>query len=181
MSHPTDLEQRLRAAVREVPDFPQPGIRFKDITPLLLNPALVNQAAQALAAPFLGQGITKVVGIESRGFIFGPLMAQHLGAGFVIVRKAGKLPPDVMGVSYDLEYGSATLEISRHVLAPSDRLLIHDDLLATGGTASAAAQLAHQQQAQVLGFSFLIGLEYLAGRQRLQALGPVVHTLLAYA
>lgn len=176
-----DLRAQLRAAIREVPDFPKPGIRFKDITPLLLDPALVSAAAAELAAPFAQAGITRVVGIESRGFLWGPLIAQQLRCGFVIVRKQGKLPPSTHAVSYDLEYGSATLEIHQTALGPADRVLIHDDLLATGGTAAAAAQLAQRIGAQVAGFAFVIELAFLRGRAALQPAGGRVHALLDYA
>lgn len=173
MSHATSIQQRLRAAIREVPDFPQPGINFKDITPLLLDPHLMRDAAQALAEPFRNQHITRVLGIESRGFLLGPLIAQALDCGFVIVRKAGKLPPETTEVSYDLEYGSATLEIHRDALRPTDRVLIHDDLLATGGTAAAAAQLTRSLGAHVAGFCFLVDLTFLPGHTNLAPLAPV--------
>lgn len=175
------LTDRLEAAIREVPDFPKPGIRFKDISPVLLDPALVAEVALALATPFVGSGVTRVVGIESRGFLWGPLIAQQLDCGFVIVRKKGKLPPDTHEVSYDLEYGSATLEIHRQALGATDRVLIHDDLLATGGTAAAAASLAQRIGAQVVGYTFLIELAFLNGRSALGRHGGTPHALLSYA
>lgn len=174
------ITQRLRAAIREVPDFPQPGINFKDITPLLLDPVLMRETAAALAQPFRSQGITRVLGIESRGFLLGPMIAQELGCGFVIVRKAGKLPPETTEVRYDLEYGSATLEIHKEAFCPTDRVLIHDDLLATGGTAAAAAKLTQSLGAQVAGFCFLVDLAFLPGRGNLQAIAPV-EALVEYA
>ncbi len=180
-SYMSVLPDRLRAAIREVPGFPKPGINFKDISPLLLDPALVFAAGAALAEPFRQAGITRVVGIESRGFLWGPLIAQQLDCGFVIVRKKGKLPPDTHAVSYDLEYGSATLEIHQTALGPTDRVLVHDDLLATGGTAAAAASLAQRIGAQVVGYSFLIELEFLGGRSALQPHGGSVHALLGYS
>ena len=175
-----ELARRLASAIHAVPDFPKPGILFRDITPLLLNPELVAETARALAEPFVTHGITRVVGIESRGFLWGPMIAQALGCGFVIVRKQGKLPPDTEEVSYDLEYGSAVLEISQHALGTNDHVLIHDDLLATGGTAAAAAELAERIGATVAGYTFLIELGALGGRAALARSAREVHALLNY-
>jgi adenine phosphoribosyltransferase len=175
------LSERLNNAIRVVEDFPKPGISFKDITPVLLDPALVADSARAIAHHFANRGITKVIGIESRGFLLGPLVAQHLNAGFVIVRKKGKLPASTVEVTYDLEYGSATIEMHRDALLPHDRVLIHDDLLATGGTAAAAARLARaQHEVDIVGFSFLVELGFLGGGAVLSPLAPEIHALMRY-
>ena len=158
---------RLRAAVRDVPDFPQPGILFKDITPILGDAELFRLATDAMAAPWADQGITQVVAIESRGFILGGPIAQRLGAGFVPVRKPGKLPYRRQRVDYALEYGTDALEIHADACAGAGRVLIVDDVLATGGTASAAGRLVEQLGAEVIGFAFLIELEALGGGARL--------------
>ncbi len=167
----------LRRAVRTIPDFPAPGIQFKDFTPLLADPALVRQAVEALAAPFAGfarAGVTKVVGIESRGFILGGLLAHRLEAGFVPVRKQGKLPYETARQSYALEYGTDAVELHTDALAPGDRVLIHDDVIATGGTAHATYRLVRsREQVEVVGFSFLMELEALGGRARLGTDAPV--------
>lgn len=176
-----ELESLLKSRIREVPDFPIKGVNFKDISPLFLDPDLIQQAAEALAAPWQGKGITRVVGIESRGFLFGPQIATALGAGFVIVRKAGKLPPETSSISYSLEYGNATIEMVKGSVGNGDSVLIHDDLLATGGTATASAMLVKQLGAHVAGFSFLIDLAFLGGRQVLAHHGPAVHAIIHYS
>ncbi|MEM6337289.1 MAG: adenine phosphoribosyltransferase [Bacteroidota bacterium] len=157
----------LAAAVRTIPDFPSPGIQFKDITPILADPALLQRSVEALVKPYFDQGITKVIGIESRGFIFGAMMAERLRAGFVPVRKAGKLPAETIAESYDLEYGSATIELHVDAIQPGEKVLIHDDVIATGGTAEAAARLVERSSGTVAGFSFLVELSFLDGRSRL--------------
>lgn len=159
--------QELVRAVRNVPDFPKPGIQFKDITPILSDPHLLRQAVDVLVQPYRDQGITKVVGIESRGFILGGLLARELDAGFVPVRKRGKLPYETLAVEYDLEYGTDWIEMHVDALAPGDRVLIHDDVIATGGTAAAAAQLSSREGVTVVGFAFLIELGFLGGRRML--------------
>lgn len=172
------LETELRRTIREIPDFPQKGVVFKDITPIFLRPRLVERCVEELARQFRVRDVSKVVGIESRGFLLGPMIAQQLGAGFAIVRKKGKLPEIAASISYELEYGSATIEMAKDAVQPGDRVLIHDDLLATGGTAAAAAQLVKQIGAQVVGFSFLIVLEELGGRKALEPFEvPIVHLL----
>ncbi len=172
------LTDRLDAAIRVVPDFPKPGISFKDITPIMLDNSLVSDLVQALADPFREAGVTKVVGIESRGFLLGPMIAQELGAGFVMVRKKGKLPAKTTAVTYDLEYGSATIEVHHDAIKSEDKLLIHDDLLATGGTAAAAASLAQEYGAHLSGFAFIVTLDFLPGRQKLAQFDvPLVSTL----
>lgn len=172
------LESELRHTIREIPDFPQPGVIFKDITPVFLRPRLVERCVEELSRHFRVRDVNKVVGIESRGFLLGPMIAQQLGAGFAIVRKKGKLPEIAASISYELEYGSATIEMAKDAIQPGDRVLIHDDLLATGGTAAAAAQLVKQIGAEVVGFAFLIVLEELGGRKALEPFAaPIVHLL----
>jgi adenine phosphoribosyltransferase len=174
------LSDRLEAAVRNVPDFPKPGIQFKDITPIFYDPALVQDAVQALAEPYRQAGITRVIGIESRGFLLGVLLAQELDCGFVLVRKQGKLPADTTAVSYALEYGEATIEVHTDAIRAGDVVLIHDDLLATGGTAAAAAELVQRCGAQVAGACFVIQLEFLAGAAKLAPQVPRIDALLRY-
>lgn len=164
--------QELLNAIRTVPDFPSPGIQFKDITPILADPTLLRQALDLLSGPYRDSGITSVVGIESRGFIFGAMLADELGAGFIPVRKRGKLPALTLSESYDLEYGTDTIEMHADALGSNDRVLIHDDVIATGGTAEAAAKLVKKTGAELSGFSFLIELQALRGARRL---GPHAH------
>jgi adenine phosphoribosyltransferase len=154
----------LRRAVRDVPDFPKPGIVFKDITPLLSDAALFRQATDALASPFVDDGVTHVVAVESRGFIFGGPVADRLGAGFIPVRKAGKLPWRSERVEYALEYGSGILEMHGDAFDHGARVLVVDDVLATGGTAAATCALAERLGAELVGCSFLIELSFLNGR-----------------
>jgi len=180
LSHMDTLTQELKKVIRSIPDFPIPGILFRDISPIFLQPELLRRCADALANPWRDQGVTKVIGIDSRGFLFGPQMAEKLEAGFVMVRKKGKLPPETISVSYDLEYGSATLEAVKEAIQPGDRVVIHDDLLATGGTAAAAAQLAQELGGTVVGFSFIVNLTGLPGGAKLAELGTSVHSLLEY-
>ncbi|MCF7838013.1 MAG: adenine phosphoribosyltransferase [Candidatus Marinimicrobia bacterium] len=157
----------LQAAIRDVPDFPIPGIVFKDITPILAQPDLFRQACQLFVDAFAPQRIEAVVGIEARGFIFGGAVAHLLGTGFIPVRKQGKLPWKTRAAAYALEYGTATLEIHEDALAPRQRVLILDDLLATGGTAAAVAGLVSELGAQVVACAFLIELTFLKGREKL--------------
>ncbi len=157
----------LRAAIREIPDYPKPGILFKDITPLLADGKLFRAACESLAAPFASLGITHVVAIESRGFLFGGPVAVALGAGLVPVRKEGKLPHATSRLEYALEYGSDALEIHTDALAHDSRVLIVDDVLATGGTAAATSSLVRRLGANVIGSTFLIELAFLDGRGRL--------------
>jgi len=157
----------LRAQLRTVPDFPKPGILFKDITPLLADPRAFHMTLDLLAHPHIGEHIDVVVGVESRGFIFGGALAARLNASFVPVRKRGKLPAATDRVSYALEYGEAELEMHQGSIRPGARVLVVDDLLATGGTAGAAAELAQKQGAVVSGFAFVVELDFLGGRARL--------------
>jgi adenine phosphoribosyltransferase len=163
-----DVGALVAAAIRDVPDFPKPGIVFKDITPVLLDASLFRQATDAMAAPFAGEAISHVVAIESRGFILGAPVAQSLGAAFVPFRKPGKLPYLVERVEYALEYGVDALECHRDALKGGQRVLIVDDVLATGGTAAAACALAESLGATVQGCSFLVELSFLAGRRKLR-------------
>jgi adenine phosphoribosyltransferase len=165
--------------VRAVPDFPKPGVVFRDITPLLADAGGFARCIDALAEPWLGQGVQAVCGIESRGFIFGAALAQKLNAGFVPLRKPGKLPPPVTGVDYQLEYGSDRLEARDDALKPGERTLIVDDVLATGGTLLAARALVEQLGARLAGAVVLIELDALGGRQRWHGAAPL-HSLLHY-
>lgn len=174
------LAERLQNAVREVPNFPIEGVSFKDITPIFLDPSLLRDAAEALTESWRGKTVHKVLGIDSRGFLFGTQIAAGLDAGFVLVRKKGKLPPPTVSLSYALEYGDATIEMTSHSIQPGDKVIIHDDLLATGGTATAAAELAQQLGAEVIGFSFMIELSFLNGREKLQTIAPIIDSLLIY-
>ena len=169
---------RLKAMIRDIPDFPKPGVLFKDITPLVKNPATLRLAVHQLLHPFLGERLTAVVGMEARGFIFGSLVAWELGVGFVPLRKPGKLPYDVQSTSYTLEYGEASLEVHVDALDSSDRVLMIDDVLATGGTAAASCRLIEKLGAEIVGCAFVIELNALHGRQQL--LNHRVHTLLNY-
>ena len=167
---------QLKAMIRNIPDFPRPGIQFKDITPLVKDPATLRLTIHQLLHPFLGEHLTAVAGMEARGFIFGSLLAWELGVGFVPLRKPGKLPYSVQSISYDLEYGAAQLEVHIDALTPEDRVLLVDDLLATGGTAAASCQLIESLGAEVAGCAFVIELDELKGRERLASYR--VHSLL---
>ena len=157
----------LKRLVRDVPDFPKPGILFRDVTPLLLEPRALRAAVDAIAAPFRDAGIQRVLGVESRGFIFGAPVALALGAGFALVRKAGKLPYQTYAASYALEYGEDHVEMHVDAVARGQRVLIVDDLIATGGTAAAAVKLARMAGGEVIGASFLIELAALGGSKAL--------------
>ena len=169
---PNSLD-RLRTAIRDVPDFPQPGIVFKDITPVLADPGLLDLAINGMVNAINGQKVDKVVGIDARGFIFGSLVAQKLGAGFIPARKKGKLPYKTRGLDYALEYGTASLEMHEDAIAPGERVLLADDLLATGGTAGAALKLIEQAKGNLIGSVFFIELEFLRGREKLAGCGDV--------
>ena len=158
---------RLRNKIRDIVDFPKPGIIFKDITPLIADPATLRLSVHQLIHPFLGRDINAVAGMEARGFVFGSLVAWELGLPFIPLRKPGKLPYNVQSVSYDLEYGSATLEAHVDAFSPNDRVLVIDDLLATGGTAMASCELIEKLGAKVEACAFVVELDFLEGRERL--------------
>lgn len=171
------LRLELQRTIRDVPDFPKAGIVFKDITPVLMNSDLFGRTLDALAAPWKTQRVDAVVAIESRGFLFGAPLAERLDASLVLVRKAGKLPYTTIREGYALEYGEATLELHTDALREGQRVLIVDDLLATGGTADAASKLCGRQGAVVAGFQFVIELGFLEGAKRL---GPTAQALVRY-
>ena len=170
--------EQLRAIIRDIPDFPKPGILFRDITPLLADTERLPIAVRALVEPFRAAGITAVAGMEARGFIFGGLVADKLGVGFIPLRKPGKLPFETISETYELEYGMASLEAHADALDADDRVLVIDDLIATGGTAVAACRLVERLGASVAGLAFVIELDALNGRE---LLGDYhVHSLLHY-
>lgn len=169
--------EKLKPYIRALPDYPKPGVLFRDVTPLLLSPDALAAAVRALAAPFAGAGIARVLGAEARGFLFGVPVAQALGAGFVPLRKPGKLPFPTHSAEYALEYGRDKLEMHRDAVDSGARVLLVDDLLATGGTAAAALQLARAAGAEIIGAAFLIELEALQGRAKLNC---PVHSVLQY-
>ena len=171
-------ELDLRAFVRDVPDFPRPGILFRDVTPLLADAGALREAIRRLAEPFRAARVERVVGVESRGFILGAPVALELGAGLAIARKPGKLPRRTVGVSYALEYGMDRLEMHADAIEPEQRVLVVDDLIATGGTAAATLRLARSAGADVVGCAFLIELVALGGRAQLDA--KRVHAVLPY-
>lgn len=168
----------LKDKIREIPDFPTEGILFYDVTTLLKDPEGLREVMDALVGRYQDQGIAKVLGIESRGFIFAPTLAYQLDAGFVPVRKKGKLPAETFEASYDLEYGTDTLEIHRDAVEPGERILIVDDLIATGGTAEATARMVSEMGAEIAELAFLVELEFLNGRSRIGDHG--VFSLLKY-
>lgn len=174
------LATKIQNAVRTIPNFPKVGIQFKDITPLLLDAELSNEMTQAFAAYAQKIGAEVICGIESRGFIFGAAMAQAAGLPFVLIRKKGKLPAEKISYSYDLEYGSATIELHKGDIPKGRKVLIHDDLLATGGTAEAAAHLVKKAGGQVIGFSFIIELAFLKGHEKLLPFTENIQNLVSY-
>jgi adenine phosphoribosyltransferase len=169
----------LKKLIREIPDYPKPGILFYDITTLIKDRAGFARVVDYMTSPYLDQNVDLVLGMEARGFIFGPAMAYRLNAGFIPVRKPKKLPGEIVSHTYDLEYGTDTLEIHRDAIQPGQRVLIVDDLLATGGTAEAAATLANKLGADICGLSFLVELDFLNGRKKLEPYE--VFSLLHYA
>jgi len=172
--------QQIQALIRAVPDFPKPGVMFRDITPLLADAGGFARCIDALAEPWQGSGVQAVCGIESRGFIFGAALAQKLHAGFVPLRKPNKLPPPVVSVDYQLEYGTDRLEARNDALRPGERVLLVDDVLATGGTLAAARALVLKLGAQLVGASVVIELAALQGRERWQDDGAALQALLRY-
>jgi len=171
-------EDQFKSLIREIPDWPEPGVSFKDITPLLADPDALAAAVAAMAEPYVAEGITKVVGIEARGFIFASVIAYSLDAGFIPIRKAGKLPHDIHHQEYALEYGTDRIEVHSDAVGPGDRVLIVDDVLATGGTGKAAIDLIENMGAELRGFTVLAELEFLGGRARLGE--TEVHTVVHY-
>jgi adenine phosphoribosyltransferase len=174
-----ELIKRLEQTIENIPDFPIPGIQFKDISPIFLDPKLYEDVITELAAFSKGK-IDAVCGIESRGYLFGIAIAVALEVPFILIRKAGKLPPPVASEKYDLEYGSAIIETREGQIKKGQRILIHDDLLATGGTTEAAAKLVEKQGATVSQFSFLIGLKDLNGHEKLKKFGAEIYNILEY-
>lgn len=174
-----DLVEKLEQTIQNIPDFPLKGIQFKDITPIFLKPKLYEEVITDLANFSRGK-IDAVCGIESRGYLFGIAIAVALDVPFILIRKKGKLPPPFVGEKYDLEYGSAEIEMKVGQIQPGQRVLIHDDLLATGGTTEAAAKLVEKQGAKAAQFSFLIGLRDLKGEERLKKFNTEVYKILEY-
>jgi adenine phosphoribosyltransferase len=173
-----DIVEKLTQKIRDIPDFPQKGILFKDITPLLNDPRTFRMAIDAMAQPYIGRHIDLVVGIEARGFIIGSALAYVINTGLIPLRKPGKLPFLTHRMSYHLEYGSAELEVHRDAIKPGQRVIIVDDLLATGGTMRASVDLVKTLEAEIVGVSFLVELSFLEGRERLQ--GYDVTSLITY-
>ncbi len=170
--------QRLHNKIRTIENFPEPGIQYRDITPMVRDPAALRLAVHQLIHPFIGEKLTAIVGMEARGFIFGSLAAWDLGIGFVPLRKPGKLPYDVHSITYDLEYGSAGLEVHVDALTTDDRVLVIDDVLATGGTAAASCHLIEKLGAEIAACAFVVELDALAGREKLSDYR--IHSLLHY-
>lgn len=172
--------ETIKHTIRDVPDFPKPGIIFKDITPILKNPEMVKFIVEHIKNQFVHHEIDVVAGVESRGFLFGMLLAQALGKPFVPVRKAGKLPFKTLSKTYDLEYGTATIEMHTDAFEKGQKVLLHDDLLATGGTVLASAELIEQLGAELAGFSFLISLDFLEGKEKLKIFQKPIDSVLSY-
>jgi adenine phosphoribosyltransferase len=173
-------ESTLAASIRTIKDYPKPGILFRDITTLLGDARAFRRAVDALVQPYAGSKVDKIAGIEARGFILGGAVAHQLSAGFVPIRKKGKLPHDTVRIAYSLEYGIDEMEMHRDAIAPGDKVILVDDLIATGGTAEAAAKLLQQMGADIVAACFVIDLPDLGGRKRLEALGVDVRTLIAF-
>ncbi len=174
------LEDTLLAAIRTIPDYPRPGILFRDITTLLGNARAFRRAIDELVHPYAGQKIDKIAGIEARGFILGGAVAHQLSSGFIPIRKKGKLPHDTVRVAYSLEYGLDEMEMHRDAVSPGEKVILIDDLIATGGTAEAAVKLLRQIGAEVVAAVFVIDLPDLGGRARLEALDVPVRTLIGF-
>lgn len=174
------IREKLDEAIRDVPDFPKPGILFKDITPILKDATLCKEIVEHIGGNFMNEKPDAIIGIESRGFLFGIMIAQHFGIPFIPVRKAGKLPHKTVRLKYALEYGTAEIEMHEDALTQGMKVLVHDDLLATGGTAGAAAELVKMQKAEIIGFSFLVELKFLEGRKFLDKFSGRIHSLIQY-
>ncbi len=175
-----DLRSEIQKAIRNIPDFPKPGIQFKDITPIFESPDLSKEIVGEFFRLFHDEEINAIVGIESRGFLFGLPLAMELGIPFFLIRKKGKLPADTVSYKYDLEYGSNEMEIHKGAIKKGMKVLVHDDLLATGGTAAAAAELIQMEGGLVAGFSFLVELKQLNGRKRLSEYKQPIVSLQSY-
>ncbi|MDG1333165.1 MAG: adenine phosphoribosyltransferase [Crocinitomicaceae bacterium] len=174
------LEEKLRSAIRDVPDFPKPGIVFKDITPIMQNAELSNEVLDEMVEMYKDQDIDAVAGIESRGFLFGYPLAMRLGLPFILIRKKGKLPYRKISYDYDLEYGSATIEMHTDAVGNKQKVLIHDDLLATGGSAEAAGHLIEKSGGEVAGFNFLVALDFLNGDEKLKRFSHNITSFVNY-
>lgn len=174
------IEQQLKAVIRDVPDFPKPGILFKDISTIMLNANVSNAVLDHLVNYYENKGLDAIAGIESRGFLFGYPLAMRLGLPFILIRKEGKLPYEKIKHAYELEYGSAVIEMHADAVLPGQRVLIHDDLLATGGSAAAAATLIERAGAEVAGFSFLVALDFLEGENVLNKFNENLYSLVHY-
>ena len=174
------IAEKLKQVIRDVPNFPKEGIIFKDITPILLDPLLTREIVDELAKSIIDQKIDAIVGIESRGFWFGIMLANKLNIPFIPIRKKGKLPYKTISFSYELEYGSAEIEMHQDEIQPNWNVLIHDDLLATGGTAAAAAELIKIQNANVAGFSFVVELDFLRGQENLSKFSQNISSLVHF-
>ena len=174
------IDQQIKAAVRDIPDFPKPGIIFKDITTILKDPKLCDAIVGAFVQQLQGTRIDAIAGIESRGFLFGLTLATRLGVPFIPVRKAGKLPYTIRQKKYDLEYGTATIEMHTDAFEPGQHILLHDDLLATGGTVNAASELIQEMGGVVAGFSFVVGLGFLNGKERIAPISDKIIVLAEY-
>ena len=174
------FEDTLRGAIRTIPDYPKPGIMFRDITTLLGHPRAFRRAVDELVQPYAGTGVTKIAGIEARGFILGGAMAHQLSCGFVPVRKKGKLPHATVSIAYSLEYGVDQMEVHRDAVHEGERVILVDDLIATGGTAEAATKLLQGLGAEVEAACFVIDLPDLGGRAKIEALGVPVRTLISF-
>ena len=175
------LEQTLLSAIRTIPDYPKPGILFRDITTLLGNARAFRRAVDELVHPYSGTGVSKIAGMEARGFILGGAMAHQLSAGFVPIRKKGKLPHTTVRVAYSLEYGVDEMEMHTDAVQPGEKVILVDDLIATGGTAEGAVKLLRQMGAEIVAACFVIDLPDLGGRKKLEALGVNVRTLIGFA
>lgn len=174
------IQQQIKDAIRDIHDFPKPGIIFKDITPILKDPVLCGAITDAFLEQLKGAQIDGVAGVESRGFLFGLTLATRLGVPFIPVRKAGKLPYKVNQKVYELEYGTATIEMHADAFNPGDRILIHDDLLATGGTVTATSELIQEMGGRVVGFSFVVGLSFLNGIEKIAPISDNIIVLADY-
>jgi adenine phosphoribosyltransferase len=176
----TTLHDTLVSAIRNIPDYPRPGILFRDITTLLGNARAFRRAIDELVHPYAGAKIDKIAGIEARGFILGGAIAHQMSAGFIPIRKKGKLPHETVRVAYSLEYGLDEMEMHKDAVAPGEKVILVDDLIATGGTAEGAAKLLRQMGAEIVAACFVIDLPELGGRAKLEALGVPVRTLVAF-